>query len=172
MTPVYLDLHIHTSDNPTQLNPNYNLRLLIKKINEVSGNAAFMISLTDHNTMNKKAYLEAVKKSIYYNQFDGFTARGDSKLEKTQEYFKRLGINEFVHLVTCSDNYDPSKYPNGKDQNPFKPTWMMARPTFNGLRLSLSEKSRLVYSYERPQIWSENIRSVKLNKPSIEIDVE
>ncbi len=113
-----------------------------------------------------------LEKSIYYNQFDGFTARGDVKLEKTQDYFKRLGINEFVNLITCSDNYFPDNYPNGKDQNPFKPTWILAKPTFNGLRLSLSEQSRLIYSEEKPKIWSENIRSIKHSKSNIEIDIE
>lgn len=113
-----------------------------------------------------------LEKSIYYNQFDGFTARGDVKLEKTQDYFKRLGINEFVNLITCSDNYFPNNYPNGKDQNPFKPTWMLAKPTFNGLRLSLSEQSRLIYSEDKPKIWSENIKSIKHSKDNIEIDVE
>lgn len=113
-----------------------------------------------------------LEKSIYYNQFDGFTARGDAKLEKTQEYFIRLGINEFVNLITCSDNYFPNNYPNGKDQHPFTPTWMLAKPTFNGLRLSLSEQSRLIYSDEKPKIWSENIKSIKHSRDNIEIDVE
>lgn len=276
MNPIYLDLHIHTSDNPNHLNDNYDLDLLIKKILEFNKNSEFLISLTDHNVINKKAYLKAkelniniilgvelhirnydncpayhchiyfdlkemteaiidelneklnqlypnkvvekldptiptiqdiinkfdsyefmllphggqshatfdtsiptdvkfdttLEKSIYYNQFDGFTARGDVKLEKTQDYFKRLGINEFVNLVTCSDNYFPNAYPNGKDSNPFKPTWMLALPTFNGLRLSLSEQSRLIYSNDKPKIWSENIKSIKHNKENIEIDVE
>jgi predicted ATP-dependent endonuclease of OLD family len=113
-----------------------------------------------------------LEKSIYYNQFDGFTARGDAGLERTQDYFKKLGINDFVNLVTCSDNYHPNDYPNGKDKNPFKPTWMLANPTFNGLRLSLSEQSRLIYSSEKPKFWSENIQSVIHNKANIEIDVE
>ena len=276
MNPIYIDLHIHTSDNPNQLNDNYDLDLLIKKILEFNKNSDFLISLTDHNVINKKAYLKAkelniniilgvelhirnydncpsyhchiyfdlneitetiidelneklnqlypnkvvekldptiptiqdiinkfdsyefmllphggqshatfdtsiptdvkfdttLEKSIYYNQFDGFTARGDVKLEKTQDYFKRLGINEFVNLVTCSDNYFPNTYPNGKDSNPFKPTWMLALPTFNGLRLSLSEQSRLIYSNDKPKIWSENIKSIKHDKENIEIDVE
>lgn len=276
MNPIYIDLHIHTSDNPNQINENYQLNTLLSKIQEFSGEAEYLISLTDHNVINKKAYLEAIdqrvnivlgvelhvrnyeecpayhchiyfdlnkineetiddlnsklndlypnkivekldktiptiqevinkfdsyefillphggqshatfdtsipegvkfdttlEKSIYYNQFDGFTARGNTGLEKTQNYFKRLGINEFVNLVTCSDNYNPSIYPNGKDSNPFIPTWMLARPTFNGLRLSLSESSRLIYSNEKPKIWSENIKSIKHNKPNIEIDVE
>lgn len=276
MNPIYLDTHIHTSDDPNQINENYDLDLLVTKIKEFNGNSDFLISITDHNTINKKTYLEAIskginiilgvelhiknydncpayhchiyfdleeideeiiddlntkldelypnkvvqkkdptiptiqdiiikfdsyefillphggqshatfdtsipvgvkfdstlEKSIYYNQFDGFTARGDAKLEKTQDYFKRLGINEFVNLVTCSDNYFPAQYPNGKDQNPFKPTWMLAKPTFNGLRLSLSEQSRLLYFNERPKLWSETIKSIKLSKPDIEIDVE
>lgn len=113
-----------------------------------------------------------LEKSIYYNQFDGFTARGNRGLERTQEYFIKLGINEFVNLITCSDNYNPTLYPNGKDQNPYIPTWMLALPTFNGLRLSLSESSRLIYSDTKPEFWSENIESISLNKENIEIDVE
>lgn len=276
MNPIYTDLHIHTSENPDNINENYDLDCLIKKIKEYNKNSDFLISLTDHNVINKTAYLKAVEmginiilgvelhiknyinapsyhchiyfdlenitekvidelnakllklypkkvvekedkliptlqdiineldayeflllphggqshatfdtsipqgtkfdttleKSIYYNQFDGFTARGDNGLEKTQEYFKKLGINEFVNLITCSDNYTPNTYPNGKDNKPFKPTWMLAKPTFNGLRLSLSESSRLVYSNEKPSIWSENIKSIKHNRDNIEIDVE
>lgn len=276
MNPVYLDLHIHTSNDPNNLNQNYDLPLLIQKINYWCGNSEFLISITDHNSINKKTYLEAVtsriniivgvelhiknydgcpayhchiyfdlpeineiiiddlnqkldelypqkvvqktdltiptiqeiinkfdnyefmllphggqshctfntsipsgvrldstlEKSVYYNHFEGFTARGDAGLEKTQEYFTKLGISDFVNLVTCSDNYNPSIYPNGKDKNPFKPTWMLAKPTFNGLRLSLSEQSRLIYSDEKPKLWSENIKSIKHKKDNIEIDVE
>lgn len=276
MNPIYLDLHIHTSENPNQINESYDLECLIRKIKEYNNGSDFLISLTDHNIINKKAYLKAIglgvniilgaelhiknydnapayhchiyfdlnditediiddinkklsdlypnkivektdktiptlqniinkfdafeflllphggqshatfdtsipkgtkfdttlEKSIYYNQFDGFTARGDNGLETTQEYFKRLGINEFVNLITCSDNYTPNTYPNGKDDKPFKPTWMLAKPTFNGLRLSLSESSRLIYSIEKPKIWSENIKSVKHSRDNIEIDVE
>lgn len=276
MNPIYTDLHIHTSENPDNINENYDLDCLIKKIKEYNKNSDFLISLTDHNVINKTAYLKAVEmginiilgvelhiknyinapsyhchiyfdlenitekvidelnakllklypkkvvekddksiptlqniineldayeflllphggqshatfdtsipedtkfdttleKSIYYNQFDGFTARGDKGLERTQEYFKKLGINEFVNLITCSDNYKPDKYPNGKDDTPFNPTWMLAEPTYNGLRLSLSESSRLVYSIEKPSIWSENIKSIKHSRGNIEIDVE
>jgi hypothetical protein len=276
MNPIYTDLHIHTSDNPDKPNDNYDLDLLIKKILEFNKDSEFLISLTDHNFINKKSYLRAkelginiilgvelhiknyencnayhchiyfdieeitevildelneklnelypkkvvekldptipsiqdiinkfdayefmllphggqshatfdtsipsgvkfdttLEKSIYYNQFDGFTARGNIKLEKTQDYFKKLGINEFVNLITCSDNYFPNNYPNGKDQNPFTPTWMLAKPTFSGLRLSLSEQSRLIYSEDKPKIWSENIKSITHNKANIEIDVE
>lgn len=278
MEPVFLDVHIHTSDDPNNLNPNYDIDTLIKKINEFTGNSTFLISITDHNTVNKRAYLNAkskginlilgvelhirnydncppyhahiyfnlqditepiiddinkkldthyknkvvskddttiprleqviktfegydfmllphggqshstfdksipegvqfdttIERSIYYNQFDGFTARGNTGLEKTQEYFKRLGINEFVNLVTCTDNYIPANYPNAKakEANPFVPTWMYALPTFNGMRLSLSESSRLVYSNEKPKVWSEHIKSATLKNDKIEIDVQ
>ncbi|MBX9780247.1 MAG: hypothetical protein K2X26_07870 [Chitinophagaceae bacterium] len=114
-----------------------------------------------------------MERSIYYNQFDGFTARGNTGLEKTQSYFTKLGINDFVNLVTCTDNYFPSDYPNAKakDAQPFIPTWMLAQPTFDGLRLSLSESSRLIYSKARPERWSENIKAVKHKNENIEIDI-
>ncbi len=277
MEAIYIDLHIHTSVDSNNLNEDYDIDTLIDGINRVSGNSKFLISLTDHNIVNKSAYIRAkdkvenillgvelhvrnysecppyhchmffnldeitegeideinnkldilypvkmvnredeiprlediikefdtydfillphggqshstfhksipegvrfdntIERSIYYNQFDGFTARGNTKLEKTQEYFKRLGINEFVNLVTCTDNYVVANYPNAKarDAEPFIPTWMFALPTFSGLRLSLSESSRLVYSNEKPELWSEHIKSVKLENERINIDVE
>ncbi|SHE92295.1 PHP domain-containing protein [Chryseobacterium takakiae] len=276
MNPIFVDIHIHTSDNPDSLDPNYSVETLVDKIKEFTDESDFLISLTDHNTINTNAYMKAknlgvniivgvelhiknyddcpayhchiyfdideitqdvldeinkkldklypkkvvekldpsiptiqqvinefdnyefillphggqshatfdtsipagvkfdttLEKSIYYNQFDGFTARGNRGLERTQEYFIKLGINEFVNLIKCSDNYNPALYPNGKDQNPYVPTWMLALPTFNGLRLSLSESSRLIYSDTKPEFWSENIESISLNKENIKIDVE
>ncbi len=276
MKPVYLDLHIHTSEDPNSLNVNYPIETLIGKIKEKSHNSEYLISLTDHNTINKSVYLKAVElavnvilgvelhirkyeghspyhchiyfnleisdenidmlnsklddlyenkevngtddnipfleniinsfeeldfillphggqshktfdeamksgtkfdsameRSIYYNQFDGFTARSNEGLEKTIAYFKKLGINEFVNLVTCTDNYNPVKYPESKssDAKPYIPTWMLALPTFDGLRLSLSESSRFIYSSEKPDTWSEYIKSVNLQDDNIDIDV-
>ncbi len=276
MNPIYLDTHIHTSENPDVVNEDYDIDLLIQRIHLFNGDSEFLISLTDHNMINKAAYIKAVElginiilgvelhirnynncpsyhchiyfdlniitegilddinnkldelypkkvvekkdpniptiegiinkfdtydfmllphggqshatfntsipkettldgtleRSVYYNHFEGFTARGDSRLEKTQEYFKKLGINEFVNLITCSDNYTPITYPNGKDKNPFKPTWMLAKPTFNGLRLSLSEQSRLIYSETKPTFYSENIQSVLHKQENIDIEIE
>ena len=116
---------------------------------------------------------DAINRSIYYNQFDGFTAREDKGLEKTHEYFEKLGISEFVNLLTCSDNYEPNKYPEPKadEASPFMPTWMMAEPTYDGVRLSLSERSRLFYQKEKPQIACEHIGRVKLLNDDIDIDV-
>jgi len=94
--------------------------------------------------------------------------------ERTHEYFDRLGIKEFVNLITATDNYVPQDYPNckaGRDASEFIPTWMLASPTFNGLRLSLSESSRLKYS-EKPDSWAEFIQHVLLKNESIDINVD
>jgi len=275
VTPVFLDLHIHTSEDPEHLNSDYNLDALLANLSSLTDGYPYLISLTDHNTINKDVYLECVRRglpilvgaelhieyshgrapyhchiyfdlpsidsssldtinekldrlypqkvigpgcqvphletvvnefdsfeflllphggqshhtfdrsipkgvifdttlerSIYYNQFDGFTARSNVGLENTQRYFARLGIHDFVNLITCSDNYDPFKYPQAKskDASPFVPTWMMAEPSFQGLRLSLSESSRLVYG-KRPNKWSEHIGRVTVKNDMLDIDV-
>jgi hypothetical protein len=277
LKPIFVDIHIHTSENPNKINENYNIDELITNVKKVCGNADYLIALSDHNTINKKAYLELVEKaphallsvelhiknykerppyhchiifnikeineiiidkinsildeiypnkeisddtdnvpeiedivrkfdeyeflllphggqshktfdksipkgvvfdstlerSIYYNQFDGFTARSNLGLEETKRYFKRLGISEFVNLLTCSDNYNSYLYPQAKasDAEKFLPTWMYASPTFEGLRISLSEVSRFVYSDNRPNDWAEYINYVKLVNDKINLDV-
>ncbi|MFA5603997.1 MAG: ATPase [Bacilli bacterium] len=278
--PVYLDLHIHTSENANSLTTNYNAAMLIEKIKERSFASDILISLTDHNTVNKRAYetlinindqkvhvilgvelhirnyddaplyhahiffdvddiineidnintildtlypnkvlddetesapkLEKIiqkfdeydfmilphggqshrtfdhsipenrsfdttlERTIYYNQFDGFTARSNVGVERTNRYFKKLNINEFINLVTGSDNYNPTIYPQpkaGSDASDFITTWMLATPTFDGLRLSLSESSRLTYSNEKPEISSQFIKSCYLKNELVDIDV-
>lgn len=276
MKVIYLDLHIHTSEDANKPNASYDIAELVRKIKEYNGNSDFMISLTDHNIINKDAYLKglalginmilgvelhikhrddvkayhchmfincditsdnidninkilnelypeklptridasipdiqdiinsfddydfillphgsqrhgafnysigkgkrldnAINRSIYYNQFDGFTARSNDGLEQTIEYFKKLGIAEFVNLLTCSDNYSPSAYPatKSKDTNEFVPTWMFAEPTFDGLRLSLSESSRLVVQKEKPDVRTDHIGHIVLKNEHIDIDV-
>jgi predicted ATP-dependent endonuclease of OLD family len=273
--PVYVDLHIHTSEDENNLNDNYDVNTLVDRIKKQSQNSNFLISLTDHNTINTDAYLKLrdqiehiiigvelhirnsdskppyhchfyfnipitreeldrlnqilnnlypnkkvsppydeikkideiiqafddydflilphggqshsafhksidgrldtkLTKGIYYNYFDGFTARNKSGLEKTVEYFKKLGIDDYINLITCTDNYNPYNYPNPKsagEASPFLPTWMFAEPTFDGLRISLSESSRLVYSDTKPSKWAEYIRTVKIDNNYINIDV-
>lgn len=275
--PIYVDLHIHTSNNPNDLEINYDVKTLIDKIKKYNGDSQYLISLTDHNTINKIAYenldksganyilgtelhirnypdanlyhahiyfnaenkiecidninnildelypekivskeMEKVpsiediirsldeydfillphggqnhstfngsipkgrsfdstmERTIYYNQFDGFTARGNSGVEETISYFKKLNINEFINLLTGSDNYSPSTYPNpksGESSNEFVPTWMIAEPTFEGVRLSLSEKNRLYYKKEKPEMSSQIIKRCKLNNHVANINV-
>ncbi|EGW52945.1 hypothetical protein [Candidatus Endoriftia persephonae] len=276
MEPVFIDFHIHTSANPENLNDSYDLDTLKSKIEEIASGSSYLISLTDHNTINKTAYLEAIQKienillgvelhvrnyesaspyhchilfnldriesvvidklneklnelypkkvvsnndhtipkledimnsfdefefillphggqnhatfdisipsgvqfdktlerSVYYNHFDGFTARSNRSLERTHDYFSRLGIKDFVNLVTATDNYNPTIYPNckaGSEASEFIPTWMLASPTFDGLRISLSESSRLKYG-EKPDSWAECIQHVSLNNENIDID--
>lgn len=276
MEPVYLDLHIHTYQDANHPDSGYDVALLVQKIKEYNGNSDFLISFTDHNTINKEAYLKAkasgvnlligaelhiknhedvkafhchiyfnldvteenidslnkildelyankmpekidssipdiqqvinsfdpyefmllphagqkhaqfnyslhegekvdnaITRSIYYNQFDGFTARENKGLDATRAYFQKLGISEFVNLLTCSDNYFPGRYPEPKanEASVFEPTWMFAQPTFEGVRLSLSESSRLYYQKEKPQIKCEHIGRVTLKNERIDIDV-
>lgn len=277
MKPIYVDIHIHTSENPNELNLQYNKDKLLEGINKVAGHNLVLISLTDHNTINKNAYLElldskvnlilgaelhikkyedappyhchilfdvevngeniddinsildnlypdkivkdsdknvpnvetisnsfdeynyillphggqshrtfdtatakdhkfdnSMEKSIYYNYFDGFTARGNKGLEETRKYFERLGINEYINLITCTDNYNPDVYPSAKAKaaGEFIPTWMLSEPTFDGLRLALSESSRLHYGNKPPEKWISTVNSVKLSTEKAEIDVD
>lgn len=276
MEAVYVDLHIHTSENANSINENYDINVLKKSIEKYAGCSNFLISFTDHNTINKKAYLDAkseniklilgseihikyreeeksyhchiyfnvpieaeeidrinnildklytnklpqrndntipdiqkiinefddydfillphggqshgafnysiregerldtaINRSIYYNQFDGFSARANNGLESTFAYFKKLGISDFVNLLTGSDNYSPENYPKTRSSDALEyiPTWMFAEPTFDGLRLSLSEKSRLIAQKEQPKDTSEYIKHVYLKNDTIDIDV-
>ncbi len=61
MKPIFIDLHIHTSKKPDKLNESYDLDLLKDKIEEIAEGSAYLVSLTDHNTINKPVYLKAVE---------------------------------------------------------------------------------------------------------------
>ncbi len=277
--PIFTDLHIHTSENADSLNDNYDVELLINKIKEFSKTDDILISLTDHNVINKKAYANlidnydvnvilgvelsvrnykeasyyhchayfnivkgeivanidkvndvldtlypkkmvsdsdkvpfieeiirafenyeilllphggqshrtfnsslphdksvrfdgVIERNLYYNHFDGFTSQNMNGLDKTIDYFKRLGISEFINLITCTDNYNPGRYPHCKSNNiEYTPTWIIADPTFDGLRLALSDASRLRYQIEKPEISDNYIYSVKLKNDKCDIDV-
>ena len=276
MKATYVDIHIHTSENPNKLSSDYNVSELLCNVRNLSGDNPVLLSLTDHNTINKSAYLKlmsedisvvlgvelhikkypdappyhchiifneeitektidninaklddlypdkvvtdedentpniemiinafdsyeflllphggqshrtfdkatskktrfdtSMEQSIYHNHFDGFTSRSSTGIESTKEYFKRIGINEFVNLITCTDNYNPKIYPKTKaeDAEEFTPTWMLADASFDGLRLSLSEESRLYYNVEPPQNWTQTFGKVELRNEKIEIDV-
>ena len=278
MEAIYVDLHIHTSENADNLNNNYDIDTLVSNVIEKASGHRCLISLTDHNTINKKIYLDLLKKdnekinvllgaelhirnhkdkpayhchiyfdikeiteevidninsilnekypkkmvekrdesipkieeiinafsnydfillphggqghatfdtsissdykcddtierTIYYNQIEGFTARSNRGLEETQQYLKKLGIGDFINLVTGTDNYDPTKYPEPKQDKSqaFIPTWIYATPNFKGLRLALSEKSRIEYS-EKPTITDYKIiENIELHNEKIDI---
>jgi 5,10-methylenetetrahydrofolate reductase len=57
MEPVFIDVHIHTSVNPESLNESYDLDMLKIKIEEIADGADYLISLADHNIINKPVYL-------------------------------------------------------------------------------------------------------------------
>lgn len=113
-----------------------------------------------------------LERSLYYNLFDGFTSRTNKGIEATENYFNKLGINQFINLLTCSDNYSPSQYPKDKNGNDdFIPTWMDSSPTFSGLRIALSEKSRLHYVMKPNDDWQEQIQSVFIQNARLDINV-
>ncbi|MBO5349238.1 MAG: ATPase [Clostridia bacterium] len=281
MDATYVDLHIHTSENADKLNKNYNIETLLNKITETSKGHKCLISLTDHNTINKEAYLELLEKksdnisvvlgtelhirnyegkpayhchiyfdvdeisenvindinsilnykypikmvekrdksipkieeiinifedydfiliphggqghatfdtsiskdrkcddtierTIYYNQIEGFSARSNSGLEETKKYLKRLGISDFVNLITGTDNYDPTKYPEPKSDKAekFIPTWIYTTPNFKGLRLALSEASRIEYADEPTIDDYSIIENIELKNEKIEINTK
>lgn len=277
MKAIYTDLHIHTSENADKLNINYDVSSLVMRVKSFCKSDNVLLSLTDHNTVNKVAYEELIslktvnvilgvelhiinydecdpyhchiyfniqkediinnideincildklypkkmvtqeddipkidiiskafdsydfvmlphggqshrtfnksipkgvvfdtvmERNIYYNQFDGFTSRSDKGLDTTLNYFKKLGINSFINLITCTDNYHPEKYPDSKSSNEeFIPTWMISQPTFSGLRLALSESTRLIYQLEEPTFSKDYIKHVELKNELIDIDV-
>ena len=46
MQPIYIDLHIHTSENANNLNTNYDIAELVGQIKKLNGDSPFMISVT------------------------------------------------------------------------------------------------------------------------------
>ena len=59
MQPVYIDLHIHTYLDANNRTTDYDVATLVRKIKEYNGDEPFLISFTDHNTINKDVYLSA-----------------------------------------------------------------------------------------------------------------
>ena len=60
MKPIYTDIHIHTSENPDSLNLGYDIHTLFANVRQKAEGAHVLISFTDHNTINKKVYLDAL----------------------------------------------------------------------------------------------------------------
>lgn len=87
---------------------------------------------------------------------------------------KKLGIGDFVNLVTGTDNYIPTKYPEPKSDKAekFIPTWIYTIPNFKGLRLALSEESRIEYSDEPTIADYKIIEDIELKNEKIEINAK
>ncbi len=106
-----------------------------------------------HNTFDKSfprdkdiSFDNALDRNIYYNQFDGFTSRSNVGITEIEKYFSKLGINSFVNLITCTDNYYSDKYTSAKSsKDEFIPNWINSKSNFQGLRLALFEKTRLLF---------------------------
>ena len=49
---------------------------------------------------------------------------------------------------------------------------MLAEPTFNGLRISLSDKDRFIYNEGKPDLFSDVIKGAQLNNELIDLDVK
>ena len=58
MKAIYVDLHIHTSQDADKLNKDYDVDNLIRNIMKMSKGRDALISLTDHNVINKEAYIK------------------------------------------------------------------------------------------------------------------
>lgn len=134
-------------------------------------------STFDNSVEEGELFDDVMMRSIYYNTFDGFTARSNSNIEATELYFDRIGIGEFTSLLTGSDNYDPARYPAPKDEQAeeFTPTWVYSDLSFDGLRMALSEKERLRYSTKPPESPIKEIPSIeqiKHKSKNLDIDIE
>lgn len=134
-------------------------------------------STFDNAVEKGELFDDVLMRSIYYNTFDGFTARSCANVDDTESYFEQIGIAEFTGLLTGSDNYDPSKYPKPKNDTAesFTPTWVFAEPTFEGLRMALSEKTRLCYQQDPPAGFFNplpSIEHIQLSNTNVDIDVE
>lgn len=134
-------------------------------------------STFDNSVEEGELFDDVMMRNVYYNTFDGFTARSNSNIEATAKYFERIGISEFTGLITGSDNYDPKVYPQPKSEvaERFTPTWIYSEASFDGLRMALSEKGRIVYSQTPPNCTmasNPSIERIILNGENIDIDVE
>ena len=126
MDPVYLDLHIHTSDDPNSLNPSYDLDTLISKVVENAQGGGFLISLTDHNTVNEGVYLRAVER-ISKNLILGVELHISShKTEDSKAYHCHIYFNLDKTGITAEiikdinkklDILYPDKRPQLKDKS-------------------------------------------------------
>ena len=64
MEAVYVDIHIHTTEDPNNMSCSYDVKALVENVKTLSKENPVLLSLTDHNTINKKAYLDLKKEEV------------------------------------------------------------------------------------------------------------
>lgn len=120
MQPIYIDLHIHTSENANNLNTNYDIAELVGQIKKLNGDSPFMISLTDHNTINKSAYLKA--QNLGLNLIIGVELHIQNRAE-AKSYHCHIYFNAPIEdavidsLNEILDELYPNKLPDRNDPN-------------------------------------------------------
>lgn len=120
MQPIYIDLHIHTSENANNLNTNYDIAELVGQIKKLNGDSPFMISLTDHNTINKSAYLKA--QNLDLNLIIGVELHIQNRVE-AKSYHCHIYFNAPIEdavidsLNEILDELYPNKLPDRNDPN-------------------------------------------------------
>lgn len=120
MQPIYIDLHIHTSENANNLNTNYDIAELVGQIKKLNGDSPFMISLTDHNTINKSAYLKA--QNLDLNLIIGVELHIQNRAE-AKSYHCHIYFNAPIEdavidsLNEILDELYPNKLPDRNDPN-------------------------------------------------------
>lgn len=120
MQPIYIDLHIHTSENANNLNTNYDIAELVGQIKKLNGDSPFMISLTDRNTINKSAYLKA--QNLGLNLIIGVELhiqnRAEAKSYHCHIYFNAPIEDDVIDsLNEILDELYPNKLPDRNDPN-------------------------------------------------------
>lgn len=115
MKAIYIDLHIHTSEDANHPNTSYDMAELVRKIKEYNGNSEFMISLTDHNMINKDAYLKG--KALGINMILGVELH-IRHVEDVKSYHCHMFIDKEITGENIDDinhilnNLYPDKLPN------------------------------------------------------------
>ena len=86
MKATYVDIHIHTSENPNNLQSDYNVSELLCNVRKLSGDNPILLSLTDHNTINKSAYLKLINEDILLKIIKNKTPLLDKIFNKTENF--------------------------------------------------------------------------------------
>ena len=118
MNPIYADLHIHTSEDANLLNKDYDVANLVRKIKEYNGDNDFLISFTNHNTINSDAYMKA--KALGIRLILGVELHikhcDDKGAYHCHAYFRQdIDEQAMLDINTILDKLYPNKLPRKND---------------------------------------------------------